>query len=72
MMAKNENTAKKPYEAPEIKAETETKVYKFVSENKALTCAALGIQFKDGKAETTSVEIAKALSKCSGVTMVED
>lgn len=47
------------------------KVYKFISQNKYLTCAALGVQFIDGKAETKSLEVAKALAKISGVTMVE-
>lgn len=47
-------------------------VYKFISENKFLTCVGLGIQFVDGKAETDNLEIAKALCKISGVTRVED
>lgn len=59
------------------KAETSEKseakrVYKFSSDNKYLTCAALGIQFMNGKAETDNLEIAKALVKISGVTMIED
>lgn len=48
------------------------KVYKFVSDNKYLTCTALGVQFMNGKAETESLEVAKALVKINGVTMIEE
>lgn len=68
-----ENTPKTSENTPKT-AETapKKKVYKFVSENKSLTCAALGIQFVDGKAETDSLGIAKILNTLSGVTRVED
>ena len=54
--------------------ETNTKetVYKFVSQNKYLTCTALGIQFMNGKAETTDLAVAKELAKISGVQRVEE
>lgn len=58
-MAETKNTAK-------------DKVYKFISQNKFLTCTALGIQFMNGKAETTDLAVAKELVKISGVQMVED
>ena len=48
------------------------KVYKFISQNKYLTCTALGVQFMNGKAETDNLEIAKELAKLSGVTLVEE
>ena len=49
-------------------AKTETaKVYKFVSQNKFLTCTALNIQFMDGKAETKDLAVAKELAKIDGV-----
>lgn len=48
------------------------KVYKFKSENPYLTVGNLGIQFRQGKAETTNLNIAKALAMVGGVEMVED
>ena len=55
------------------KAETpKGKVYKFVSDNKVLTCSSVGVQFINGKAETSSLEVAKVLATLSGVTLVED
>ena len=55
------------------KAETpKGKVYKFVSDNKFLTCSFVGVQFISGKAETSSLEVAKVLATLSGVTLVED
>ncbi len=48
------------------------KVYKFISQNKYLTCTTLGVQFMNGKAETDNLEIAKELAKLSGVTLVEE
>lgn len=48
------------------------KVYKFVSDNKFLTCSSVGVQFINGKAETSSLEVAKVLATLSGVTLVED
>lgn len=54
-------------------AKTETvKVYKFVSQNKFLTCTALNIQFMDGKAETKDLAVAKELAKIDGVQLVEE
>lgn len=47
------------------------KVYKFISQNKFLTCHALGVQFMNGKAETTNLAVAKELVKIAGVQMVE-
>lgn len=57
-------------EAPQ--EEVKAKTYKFTSNNKYLTVANLGIQFREGKAETTSLEVAKALAKVGGVEMVEE
>lgn len=55
------------------KAETpKGKVYKFISDNKFLTCSSVGVQFINGKAETSSLEVAKVLATLSGVTLVED
>ena len=55
------------------KAKTEgAKVYKFTSVNKFLSCCALGIQFIDGKASTTNLEVAKALTRIEGVERIED
>ena len=48
------------------------KVYKFISDNKFLTCSSVGVQFINGKAETSSLEVAKVLATLSGVTLVED
>lgn len=52
--------------------EEPVKVYKFKSENPYLTVANLGIQFKDGKAETSNLNVAKALAKVGGVELVEE
>lgn len=60
----------KEQEAPQ--EEVKAKTYKFTSSNKYLTVANLGIQFRDGKAETTNLEVAKALAKVGGVEMVEE
>lgn len=57
--------------AQEVKEEKKAKVYNFLSDNKFLTCSALGIQFMDGKASTTNLEVAKALVKIDGVKLVE-
>lgn len=61
-------------QAKETKAkETKrTKVYNFVSEDKFLSCVALGVQFIDGKASTANLAVARALAKIDGVTLVED
>lgn len=48
------------------------KVYKFKSENPYLTVADLGIQFRQGEAQTANLNIARALAKVSGVELVED
>ena len=48
------------------------KVYKFTSANKYLSCFALGVQFIDGKASTTNLEVARKLAKIEGVTLVEE
>lgn len=53
-------------------AEKEVKVYRFISKSKFLTCAALGVQFINGKATTTNLEVAKELAKIDGVEIVED
>ena len=50
----------------------QAKVYQFKSENPYLTVAYLGIQFREGKASTTSLGIAKALAKMGGVELIED
>lgn len=83
---KTEDQAKAPEETTETK-ETEggtqkeekatttakaEKVYKFTSENKFLTCSAVGVQFIDGKAETKSLEAAKVLATLDGVTLIEE
>ena len=57
--------------AKETKGTTE-KVYHFNSANKFLSGVALGVQFIDGKASTTNLEVARALAKIDGVTLVED
>lgn len=62
-------------DTPQATSKEETpksKVYKFVSSNKFLTCSALGVQFINGKAETESLEVAKVLATLNGVTLVED
>lgn len=56
----------------ETKATTKAKVYNFVSANKYLTVSSLGVQFVNGKATVTDVEVARALATLDGVTLVED
>ena len=56
----------------ETPVQEEVKVYQFKSTNPYLTVAHLGIQFREGKAETTNIGIAKALAKFGGVELVED
>ena len=51
---------------------TTEKVYRFKSANKFLTCAGLGVQFINGTASTTNLEVAKALAKVDGVELVEE
>lgn len=48
------------------------KVYRFKSANPYLTVANLGIQFRAGKAETSNLNVARALAKVGGVELVED
>ena len=52
--------------------EPKAKVYHFKSENPTLTVAYLGIQFVNGKAETSKLEVAKALAKCGGVELIDN
>ena len=61
----------KETKAKETKGTTE-KVYTFKSENKFLSCVALGVQFINGTASTTNLAVARALAKIDGVTLVED
>lgn len=56
----------------ETKATTKAKAYNFVSANKYLTVSSLGVQFVNGKATVTDVEVARALATLDGVTLVED
>lgn len=58
--------------APKATTTAKEKVYKFVSDNKYLTCASLGVQFVNGRAETTNLEVAKALATKNGVTLIEE
>ena len=48
------------------------KVYRFTSKTPYLTVANLGIQFRGGKAETSNLNVAKALAKVDGVELVEE
>lgn len=57
--------------AKETKSPAE-KVYKFKSANKFLSCISLGVQFINGTASTTNLEVARALAKIDGVTLIED
>ena len=50
----------------------DVKVYKFTSTNPYLTVANLGIQFRQGKAETSNLDIARALARVGGVELVEE
>jgi hypothetical protein len=59
-------------ESPEKETPVQAKLYKFKSENPFLTVAYLGIQFRDGVAETSNLNVAKALAKVGGVELVED
>ena len=71
MAEQAKETKAKETEAKETKGATE-KVYNFKSVNKFLSCIALGVQFIDGTASTTNLEVARALAKIDGVTLVED
>ena len=60
---------------PEAEAKAtgkKAKVYNFTSVNKFLSCFALGVQFIDGKASTTNLEVARKLAKIEGVELVEE
>lgn len=74
MAGKNTEGAK--VQAPETKTagkNTEgAKVYRFTSQDPFLSCFALGIQFIDGKASTSNLEVAKALVKIKGVELIEE
>ena len=51
---------------------TQAKIYKFKSENPFLTVGSLGIQFRQGRAETSNLNVARALAKVGGVELVEE
>lgn len=76
VQAATENAPKSEEKKTTAKAQAkkteEAKVYSFTSKKKFLTCAGLGVQFMDGKASTTNLEVAKALVKIDGVELVED
>ena len=71
-MAEQAKKAEEKAEQAKKAEGTTEKVYKFKSANKYLSCVALGVQFIDGKASTTNLEVARALAKIDGVTLVED
>lgn len=68
MAGKNTTTVQ---ENPKKDTPVQAKVYKFKSENPYLTVANLGIQFREGKAETNNLEVAKALARVGGVERIE-
>jgi hypothetical protein len=79
MAGKNTEGAK--VQAPETTTENKKagkntegakKVYKFTSENKYLSCFALGIQFVNGVATTDNLAVAKELVKIKGVELIEE
>ena len=81
MAGKKATTPVQEVQEPEVNTTTpvkaepkqeKAKVYQFKSENPYLTVAFLGIQFREGKASTTNLEIAKALARVGGVELVED
>lgn len=49
----------------------EENVYNFISSNKFLTVASLGVQFVNGKASTKDITVARALATIYGVERVE-
>lgn len=69
---KTEGGAQKEEKAKATTTAKAEKVYKFISENKFLTCSAVGVQFIDGKAETKSLEVAKVLVTLDGVKLIEE
>ncbi len=66
---KDKDEAKKQTKEP---VEKTGKVYKFTSKNRFLTVGACDVQFIDGKAETSNLEVARILAKIDGVTLVEE
>lgn len=58
-------------EAEQEQAKAAEKVYTFKSSKKFLSCAALGVQFINGVAKTSNLEVARALAKIDGVELVE-
>lgn len=68
----SKNEEKKATNRAQAKKAEGAKVYHFTSENKFLTCAGLGVQFMDGKASTTNLEVARALAIIDGVKLVEE
>ena len=72
MAEQAKETKAKETKAKEPKCGDTEKVYKFKSENKFLSCVALGVQFINGTASTTNLAVARALAKIDGVTLVED
>ena len=79
MAGKKATTPVQEVQEPEVKTTTpvkaepkQVKVYEFKAENPYLTVTHLGIQFREGKASTTNLEIAKALAKVGGVELVEE
>lgn len=62
--------ARKAVETPVQETKQDAvKVYKFTSVNPYLTVANLGVQFVAGKAETTNLNVARALSMIGGVEL---
>lgn len=55
-----------------VNSEVTEKTYKFKSQNKFLTVSAVGVQFIDGVATTTNLEVAKYLATLDGVERVEE
>lgn len=64
--------AEQPKKVEQTKKAATEKVYNFKSVNKFLSCMGLGVQFINGKASTTNLEVAKALTKIDGVELIED
>lgn len=58
--------------ASQTAPEQEKKVYTFTSSNPFLSCVGLGVQFINGKASTTNLEVARVLATLDGVELVEE
>ncbi len=71
-MAEQAKKAEEKAEQAKKAEGTTKKVYKFTSANKFLSCVALGVQFINGTASTTNLEVARALAKIDGVKLIED